>query len=63
MPSDQSHIINRLDFADFAQEFLRRNPAYRKEYRTLADSGELNACAAASTAMARSWGLHFPRSA
>ena len=63
MPRNQNHITNRLDFADFAQEFLRRNLTYREEYRALADSGELNTCAAAGTAMARSWGLHFRGSA
>lgn len=47
------------DFADFAQEFLRRNQAYRDGYArvmtTPAASEPL-----ASEGLARQWGLCFP---
>lgn len=49
-----------LDYAGFAQEFLRRNPEYRRRYRLATDltgQGELNPAAAALT---QHWGLCFP---
>lgn len=49
-----------LDFAGFAQEFLRRNPTYRSEYAAIMHSPETDRTTAALEAMARSWGLRFP---
>lgn len=51
-----------LDFPGFAQEFLRRNPDYRRAYECvmpLAARGD----ATAREVMARGWGLCFPLSA
>ena len=49
-----------FDFSDFAQEFLRRNPAYKDQYAGLhvRDTGDKKPSAAQR--MARSWGLEFP---
>ena len=47
-----------LDFPGFAQEFLRRNPAYRADYKAVM-SGPL-AEPASEEVMARRWGLCFP---
>lgn len=48
-----------LDLAGFAQEFLRRNPAYGREYRKImhraGDGGT-----ARQEEMAHRWGLSFP---
>ncbi|MBP2278342.1 transcriptional regulator domain-containing protein [Sphingomonas sp. PL20] len=44
-----------LDFAGFAQEFLRRNPAYRQDYQALAH----DLSTSAQEVMARRWGLCF----
>ena len=49
-----------FDFADFAQEFLRRNPRYRAEYRSIMQSGALASADRAKAEMARTWGLAFP---
>lgn len=48
-----------LDFAGFAQEFLRRNPAYRQDYQALAYDLPISA----QEVMARRWGLCFPECA
>jgi hypothetical protein len=42
------------DRADFAQEFLRRNPEYRDQY-----AGSLNAASMARKRFAAHWGLAF----
>jgi hypothetical protein len=44
-----------LDFAGFAQEFLRRNPDYAQDYRAVG-SASLDE----QEVMARRWGLCFP---
>ena len=52
-------MFERYDRADFAQEFLRRNPSYRRQY------GAALGKPAALGAVARHWGLVFrlrPRS-
>lgn len=51
-----------LDLAGFAQEFLRRNPDYCREYHALARGRPLAELAAdvAMLALARRWGLSFP---
>ena len=50
---------HNLDFAGFAQEFLRRNPAYAHEYRKAARAAERGAPADEREVMARRWGLCF----
>lgn len=50
------------DYADFAQEFLRRNPNYCREYHALMRriaAGRIEGPPALE-AFARSWGLSFP---
>ena len=42
------------DRADFAQEFLRRNPEYRDQYAEAVDAAPL-----ALSRLARHWGLVF----
>ncbi|MBN9505381.1 MAG: hypothetical protein J0I69_05085 [Altererythrobacter sp.] len=51
-----------LDLTGFAQEFLRRNPGYCREYHALARSRPLAKLAAdeAMLALAHRWGLSFP---
>ena len=49
-----------LDFAGFAQEFLRRNPTYRSEYNAVMYGSEGDHTTTVQEAMARSWGLDFP---
>ncbi|KTE18359.1 MULTISPECIES: transcriptional regulator domain-containing protein [Sphingomonadales] len=51
-----------LDFPGFAQEFLRRNPAYVRDYDCVMTGGRRGDIAARE-AMARRWGLCFPMSA
>lgn len=51
-----------LDYADFAQEFLRRNDDYRRDYRRMMESlreGQV-APSAACEDLARRWGMDFP---
>lgn len=50
----------RLDFAGFAQEFLRRNLSYRAEYRQLMKCDTLDNDEGGQEVMARRWGLCFP---
>lgn len=60
MSSEQASDGDRrlLDKPGFAQEFLRRNPRYRSDYRNVmrlrGDSAE------GREVMARRWGLCFP---
>lgn len=62
MPADTActPIVRPLDFSGFAQEFLRRNPAYRDDYRRI--SGEAGGPRSSSDKeiMALRWGLSFP---
>jgi hypothetical protein len=51
---------HELDFPGFAQEFLRRNPAYRKQFTAVSQSGDSRSTAIAQEDMARNWGLSFP---
>lgn len=50
-----------LDYVDFAQEFLRRNPDYCRQYHAVMarGGGELNQEQALAS-LARHWGLSFP---
>jgi hypothetical protein len=50
------------DLADFAQEFLRRNAAYRAQFADLKLCGRGQFTSPRCVAMARSWGLEFPLS-
>ncbi|MGV3730578.1 MAG: transcriptional regulator domain-containing protein [Sphingopyxis sp.] len=50
-------IFEQYDRADFAQEFLRRNPSYRRQYA--AARRGLQAPGAALGGVARHWGLVF----
>ncbi|MFL0671905.1 MAG: transcriptional regulator domain-containing protein [Erythrobacter sp.] len=52
-PRDRSAHYARHDFPDFAQEFLRRNTAYRAQHAEALRSGDAGQ-------LARTWGLHFP---
>lgn len=49
-----------FDFADYAQEFLRRNPAYRRAYDQLLTQKGRGLRSSAGRRMALSWGLEFP---
>ncbi|MBF9151693.1 hypothetical protein I2488_11825 [Novosphingobium sp. 1Y9A] len=51
------------DFADFAQEFLRRNPDYRADYAaTLARmAARPSAALEEQEGLSRRWGLSFPQ--
>ncbi len=49
-----------FDFADFAQEFLRRNSLYRRQYQSIAENGQLKIASKDCVAMANAWGLTFP---
>lgn len=48
-----------LDFAGLAQEFLRRNPAYIREYRAVMPGTEPARSGSEQEEMARNWGLTF----
>lgn len=50
----------QLDFSGFAQEFLRRNRDYRRQYAGLGGLAELDPLAPKCQEMARTWGLTFP---
>ncbi|WP_232730269.1 transcriptional regulator domain-containing protein [Novosphingobium kunmingense] len=52
--------VRRLDFSGFAQEFLRRNRDYQRQYAALGGLTELDPLAPNCQEMARSWGLTFP---
>jgi hypothetical protein len=51
--------FDRLDYSDFAQEFLRRNPDYRAQFARFRGAGDGTTQALASRRCARSWGLEF----
>lgn len=48
----------RLDFPGYAQEFLRRNPDYRRDYNSV--MSDRQADSASPEGIARRWGLCFP---
>lgn len=48
-----------LDFACFAQEFLRRNPAYARDYRAVMPETGAARSSIEKEEMARRWGLTF----
>ena len=55
-----TRLPRALDFAEFAQEFLRRNPLYRAQFRAVMSIAPGPAGDLAKEEMARSWGLAFP---
>lgn len=60
--SSRADDFASLDYADFAQEFLRRNDDYRRDYRQMMQSlreGQV-APTAACEDLARRWGMDFP---
>ena len=48
------------DFAHYAQEFLRRNGQYQREFARLQGVPDNAAATAVALRMAHSWGLEFP---
>ncbi|MDR6849946.1 MULTISPECIES: transcriptional regulator domain-containing protein [Alphaproteobacteria] len=56
----RSSARRNLDFAGFAQEFLRRNPDYRRDFLALSANAPSAAPATEAEVMARRWGLCFP---
>ena len=59
-PAWQQHD-EEYDYSDFAQEFLRRNPAYRRAFAEAAGRGSGTLRPLAGGRAAQSWGLEFPR--
>lgn len=55
---DEGGSSARLDFPGFAQEFLRRNPEYRRDYESV--MADPDGDPTAQEVMARRWGLCFP---
>lgn len=60
MPRKLDAERQALDFAGFAQEFLRRNPTYRSQYETMMRGPEGDRTTPERETMARYWGLDFP---
>ncbi|MBU2605202.1 MAG: hypothetical protein KKC43_04850 [Alphaproteobacteria bacterium] len=58
--ADYCRQYDPYDFADFAQEFLRRNPEYRAQYSKLDGSLHLAPDSKACKEIAHAWGLEFP---
>jgi len=56
-----AEVLNSLGRPGFAQEFLRRNEDYQKDYRRMARRVATGAAAGddATAALARRWGLSF----
>lgn len=54
----QTHY-ETFDFPDFAQEFLRRNPAYQRQYQQMNQAGESTTEQLSSSEVAHVWGLEF----
>lgn len=52
--------LSELDFAGFAQEFLRRNPEYIAQYWQMTADVASGASLMAQEDMAQNWGLSFP---
>lgn len=58
--ANHQHQYEGYDFADFAQEFLRRNPDYQAGYEQLRGAACLNPGSMACRQMAHAWGLEIP---
>lgn len=52
--------VASLDFPGFAQEFLRRDPSYRRDYAALGSCTAEVLQGKRCREMARNWGLTFP---
>ena len=52
--------LSELDFAGFAQEFLRRNPEYIAQYLQITGKAGTSIMDKAQEDMAQIWGLSFP---
>ncbi len=52
--------LSELDFAGFAQEFLRRNPEYIAQYRQITGNAGTGTMDKTQEDMAQIWGLSFP---
>lgn len=59
-PIKDRNEFHNYDFADFAQEFLGRNPEYQAQYERLGNAACRDPGARATIEMAHSWGLEFP---
>ena len=55
LQADYRERFAQHDLADFAQEFLARNPEYRKQAAAVADRQVEDS----AIELARSWGLEF----
>lgn len=60
--ADFAERFKTHDHADFAQEFLRRNPDYIRDYAQTKERAEANPAKAQEQkeGLARRWGLSFP---
>lgn len=58
-PARSGHVRRDLDFAGFAQEFLRRNPDYAADYERLHRDSPVQGWAIEKETMAQRWGLSF----
>lgn len=60
--ADYAERFKGYDNADFAQEFLRRNPDYVRDYAQTEQRAETNPANAQEEkeGLARRWGLSFP---
>ena len=60
--SDAEQRCQALDFAGYAQEFLRRNHDYQGQYHAISHLIADDPMSAEAKEMARTWGLMFPLS-
>ena len=58
-PARSGHARRDLDFAGFAQEFLRRNPDYAADYERLHRDSPVQGWTIEKETMAQRWGLSF----
>lgn len=59
MPNQIDNLAD-FDYADFAQEFLRRNPAYQDQLQRAGIWREHEPIPKAHRSLAQRWGLEFP---
>ena len=57
IPDEFARTLADLDLAELAQEFLRRNPTYREQYRALMTGNAKSETT--EQLFARAWGLEF----
>ena len=60
--ADYAEQFEIHDYADFAQEFLRRNPDYIRDFEQTEERARANPAKAQDEreGLARRWGLSFP---